>query len=245
MGGRVTLLWKLNCYSSRRQRRPWTVFTAEFAFARVFCEHFSSFAALIYGVRSAISDARFTTLTTRERPDAELVAAAREGDSDSFTELYHRYYAAAVGIAYSTLSDRHLAEDTAQEAFAIACRDLGRLRRDDRFVHWLNAICRKTACRLVRWKSRSGLPEDLPWAAAATAGDGPCEDRASLVRQAVQRLSASAREIVVLRYFSGLSREQTAAVLGISVQAVHSRLCRPGGRWPTSSHVKASEGGRV
>ena len=167
-------------------------------------------------------------MTTRERPDAELVAAAREGDTDSFTELYRRYYAAAVGIAYSTLSDRHLAEDAAQEAFAIVCRDLGRLRRDDKFVHWLNAICRRVACRLVKWKSRGGLPEDLPWAAATDHGDDRGFPRGSrnLVRQSMQRLSASAREIVVLRYFSGLTHEQIAAALGISAQAVHSRLCR-------------------
>ena len=168
-------------------------------------------------------------MTTREWPDAELVAAAREGDADGFTELYRRYYVAAVGIAYSTLSDRHLAEDAAQEAFAIVCRDLARLRRDDKFVHWLNAICRKVACRLVKWKSRGGLPEDQPWAAAAELGDDRAnsrEDRANLVRQSVQRLSASAREIVVLRYFSGLTHEQIAAALGISAQAVHSRLCR-------------------
>ena len=161
-------------------------------------------------------------MTTRERPDAELVAAAREGDAEGFTELYRRHYAAAVGIAYSTLSDRHLAEDAAQEAFAIVCRDLGRLRRDDKFVHWLNAICRKVACRLVKWKSRGGLPEDLPWAVTTDHDD----DRANLVRQSMQRLSASAREIVVLRYFSGLTHEQIAAALGISAQAVHSRLCR-------------------
>ena len=67
---------------------------------------------------------------------------------------------------------------------------------------------------------------DLPWAAATELGDDPREHRANLVRQAVQRLSASAREIVVLRYFSGLSHEQIATVLGISAQAVHSRLCR-------------------
>ena len=168
-------------------------------------------------------------MTTRERPDVELVGAARRGDADSFAELYHRHYVAAVGIAYSTLSDRHLAEDAAQEAFAIVCRDLGRLRRDDKFVHWLNAICRKVACRLVKWKSRGGLPEDLPWAAAADHGDDRAnsrDDRAKLVRQSVQRLSARAREIVVLRYFSGLSHEQIAAILGISAEAVHSRLCR-------------------
>ena len=167
-------------------------------------------------------------MTTRERPDAELVAAARQGDADSFAELYLRHYAAAVGIAYAALSDRHLAEDAAQEAFAIVCRDLGRLRRDDKFVHWLNAICRKVACRLVKWKSRNGLPDDRPWA-AADHGDGRADsrdDRAKLVRQAVQRLSASAREIVVLRYFSGLKQEQIGAALGISAQAVHSRLCR-------------------
>jgi RNA polymerase sigma-70 factor, ECF subfamily len=168
-------------------------------------------------------------LTMPERPDAELVAAARKGDVDGFAELYRRYYAAAVGIAYSTLSDRHLAEDAAQEAFAIVCRDLARLRRDDKFVHWLNAICRKVSCRLVKWKSRGGLPEDRPWAAATErTGDraDARENHANLVRQSLQRLSASAREIVVLRYFSGLSHEQIGAVLGISAQAVHSRLCR-------------------
>jgi RNA polymerase sigma-70 factor, ECF subfamily len=168
-------------------------------------------------------------LTMRERLDAEWVAAARKGDADGFAELYRRHYVAAVGIAYATLSDRHLAEDAAQEAFAVVCRDLWRLRRDDKFVHWLNAICRKVACRLVKWKSRNGLPSDRPWAAAAELGGDPsdsCAERANLVRQSMQRLPASAREIVALRYFSGLTHEQIAAALGISAQAVHSRLCR-------------------
>lgn len=168
-------------------------------------------------------------MTTLERSDAELVAAARRGDADSFAELYHRHYVAAVGIAYANLSDRHLAEDAAQEAFAIVCRDLARLRRDDKFVHWLNAIARKVARRLAKWKSRGGLPEDLPWAAGTNRGPDQAdsrEDRERLVRQAMQRLSAGAREIVSLRYFSGLTHEQIAATLGISADAVHSRLCR-------------------
>jgi RNA polymerase sigma-70 factor, ECF subfamily len=167
-------------------------------------------------------------LTMRERPDAELVAAARNGDADSFAELYHRHYVAAVGIAYANLSDRHLAEDAAQEAFAIVCRDLARLRRDDKFVHWLNAICRKVARRLVKWKSRGGLSDDLPWAVGTNHDDhvDSREDRERLVRQAVQRLPARAREIVALRYFSSLTHEQIAAALGISADAVHSRLCR-------------------
>jgi RNA polymerase sigma-70 factor, ECF subfamily len=196
---------------------------------RIFGDHFSGLGALICGGRWTTPKARFTILTTSDRPDAELVAAARQGDADGFAELYRRYYAAAVGIAYASLSDRHLAEDAAQEAFAVACRDLGRLRRDGKFVHWLNAICRKVARRLRKWKSLSGLPEDFPWADATSGDDGQADsaaERANLVRQAVRRLSASGREIVVLRYFSGLTYEQIATVLGISPDAVHSRLCR-------------------
>ncbi|MFC1677295.1 RNA polymerase sigma factor, partial [Planctomycetota bacterium] len=39
----------------------------------------------------------------------------------SFGELYERYYPTMVWIAYSILDDRNLAEDAAQETFAVAC----------------------------------------------------------------------------------------------------------------------------
>jgi RNA polymerase sigma-70 factor, ECF subfamily len=66
--------------------------------------------------------------------DAELVKAACAGDVDSFRKLYERYYGMAVGIACSRLTDKHLAEDAAQEAFAIACRRLYSLRDTQRFA---------------------------------------------------------------------------------------------------------------
>ena len=156
------------------------------------------------------------------RTDAELVEAARNGDVSSFGELYRRYYAAAVGIAYCWVSDRHLAEDAAQEAFAIACRDLGRLRRAEKFAGWLKAICRKVARRFAKSKSRHELPADVASPTTADAGD----DRASLVRQSVRRLPERAREVILLHYFSGLSYEEIAGILKTSPQAVHGRLIR-------------------
>ena len=156
------------------------------------------------------------------RTDAELVEAARSGDVSGFGELYRRHYATAVGIAYCALSDHHLAEDAAQEAFAIACRDLCRLRRVEKFAPWLHAICRKVARRLAKSKWRCPLPADV---ASATAAQ-PDGDRASLVRCAVGRLPERAREVVLLHYFSGLTHEQVAAALGTSPQAVHGRLLR-------------------
>lgn len=157
-----------------------------------------------------------------DRTDADLVEAARHGDVSSFGELYRRHYAAAVGIAYCWVSDRHLAEDAAQEAFAIACRDLGRLRHADKFAGWLGAICRKVSRRLVKSKSRYDLPAEI---ATATVTD-PDDDRSSQVRQSVQRLPARAREVILLHYFSGLSYEEIAESLGTSPQAVHGRLLR-------------------
>jgi RNA polymerase sigma-70 factor (ECF subfamily) len=157
-----------------------------------------------------------------ERTDAELVEAARSGDVSSFGELYRRHYKAVVGIAYSAAADYHLAEDAAQEAFAVACRDLGRLRRAERFAAWLGAICRKTARRLARAKSRGCLPAHI---VAATTAD-PAGDRAGLVRRSVARLPLRTREVIVLHYFSRLSYEEIAATLGTSPQAVHGRLLR-------------------
>ena len=157
-----------------------------------------------------------------ERTDAELVEAARNGDVGSFGELYCRHYAKAVGIAYCATGDRHLAEDAAQEAFAVACRDLGRLRQADKFAPWLIAICRKAARRVARSKFRHPLSEDMP----STADQNPDDDRGEAVRQSVRRLPGSAREVIVLHYFSGLSHEQISAALGISPQAVHGRLIR-------------------
>jgi len=156
------------------------------------------------------------------RTDAELVGAARNGDVSSFGELYRRHYKAAVGIAYCALWDHHLAEDATQEAFAIACRDLGRLRQADRFAQWLGGICRKVASRAAKSRFRHALPEEAIPAAETERPD----ERHEAVRQSVHRLPETAREVIVLHYFGGLSHQAIAETLGISPQAVHGRLIR-------------------
>lgn len=127
-----------------------------------------------------------------------------------------------VGIAYGVVCDHHLAEDAAQETFAIACRDLGRLKRPARFANWLRGICRNVARSMVRRKMGVAVTRDVP-APADDAADCPTDE---IVWKCVGQLPASEREAVVLRYFSGLKGEQIAATLGISLQAVYGRLKR-------------------
>ena len=72
--------------------------------------------------------------------DKTLVERAAKGDGESFTELCRRYYGAMVAIGHAILRDRHLAEDAAQQAFAKAAVNLGKLRNTDQFGSWPAAI---------------------------------------------------------------------------------------------------------
>jgi RNA polymerase sigma-70 factor (ECF subfamily) len=89
-----------------------------------------------------------------EQSDAALVEAAQHGRLDSFGALYQRYYNPVVALAYAQLGDKHAAEDAAQEAFAIACRELRTLRDREKFGAWLGGICRNVTKQMLRRKAR-------------------------------------------------------------------------------------------
>ena len=157
-----------------------------------------------------------------QKPDLTLVERACNGNADSFTELCRRYYPAMVAIAHSVLGDRHLAEDAAQQAFAKAVRKLPQLKNKSKFADWLAAICRNAARDMARTAEKVHATEDLSTIAAESHQDGPTK----AVKKAISKLSASAREVIFLRYYDGMTYEQISAVLGISTQAINGRLRR-------------------
>jgi RNA polymerase sigma-70 factor (ECF subfamily) len=157
-----------------------------------------------------------------QKADAKLVEAAIDGDADSFAELCRCYYPAMVAIAHSILGDRHSAEDAAQQAFAKAAVKLPQLRNSSQFASWLAAICRNAARDMGRSTEKVHTGQDLSMIAAETHENGMTD----AVRQALDKLSASAREVIYLRYYDGMSYEQMSAVLGISEQAINGRLRR-------------------
>jgi RNA polymerase sigma-70 factor (ECF subfamily) len=154
--------------------------------------------------------------------ETRLVEAAQKGHLESFGALYERYHSSMVGLAYSLLADRNLAEDAAQEAFAIACHKLRELRRKDRFGAWLATICRNVVRTMLRAKGRTAA---LNLQKPPESQDN-CEHYCDAIRRAVWNLRAADREVVVLRYYDNMSYEQIAQVLDISVQAVNGRLNR-------------------
>ena len=156
------------------------------------------------------------------KSEEQLIQGAKNGCLDCFSQLYRQFYASMVAVGYSVLADRHLAEDAAQETFAIACQELQSLKHPDKFASWLAGICRNVSKQMLRSRKEVIAADRL-----ATVDQKANDQHAALaVRQALWQLSARAREPIVLRYYNSMSYEQIAAVLGISQKAVHGRLIR-------------------
>jgi RNA polymerase sigma-70 factor (ECF subfamily) len=157
----------------------------------------------------------------KQPSDEQLVEQAENGCLDSFGVLYRRFYGSMVALAYSATGNIHTAEDAAQETFAIACRDLSKLKSKDKFAAWLAGICRNVAKQMNRQEFHKNVHR-LP------SLQSPREENifSDEVRRIVWQLHRRDREPIVLRYYDNLPYEQIAGVLGISLQAVHGRLIR-------------------
>jgi len=158
---------------------------------------------------------------TDQSAESQLVEQAQNGRLDSFSALYERFYGSMVALAYSATGNIYAAEDIAQETFAIACRDLPKLRSKDKFTAWLAGICRNVAKQMNRQEIQKNVHR-LPSSRAQPEQNLFTDE----VRRTVWQLRPRDREPIVLRYYDNLSYEQIAGVLGISVQAVHGRLIR-------------------
>lgn len=155
--------------------------------------------------------------------EAKLVEAAQNGHLESFGALYERYHSSMVALAYSMLANIDLAEDAAQEVFAIACREIGSLKSKDKFGAWLAGICRNVSRQILRANKVKPLTQnDNP----ISENDGKREEHREIIRRALWSLRVSERELVVMRYFDGFSQAHISEVLGISPQAVNGRLVR-------------------
>ncbi len=155
-----------------------------------------------------------------EISEINLIDAAMSGDIESFGKLCGRYYSSMVAISYSILSDHQLAEDAAQETFARALVNFRKLREPERFAPWLAAICRNVARDMLSERNAKFNKEAL-----SHITQQKNEDHLQINR-AIEKLPDSMKELVVLRYYDGLSYEQISSVLGISRASINGRLTR-------------------
>jgi RNA polymerase sigma-70 factor (ECF subfamily) len=159
--------------------------------------------------------------------DGELVRAARDGDARAFAELVRRYRRAAYAVALSVTRHHEDAEDAAQESFLTALDRIEECRNPEKFSGWLLTIVRNRSRNLLR-REKLRKSEPIPFG-VATLEPGPEKqtERAELrarLRRALDELSETQREIVLLHDLEGWKHREISDRMGIPSGTVRSHL---------------------
>jgi RNA polymerase sigma-70 factor (ECF subfamily) len=160
--------------------------------------------------------------------EAFLVRAARRGDLDAFGELMRRHEQPTYRLALRMLGSAAEAEDAAQDAFLRAWRSLPKFEGSSSFSTWLYRITTNRCLNIIAARRPS---ETLDETRAGDRRDDPAtraqqREELSALTASIGRLPAEQRAALVLREFEGLSYDEVADVLQISLAAVKGRIHR-------------------
>jgi len=168
----------------------------------------------------------------------QLVAAAKTGDRKALEALVKQHEARVYRFGRHMCRDTHDAEEVLQETFLAMTRSLADYRGAASLSTWLYSIAR-SFCIKKRRRSKfapeyiESLNGEADAAPLAVADPGRAPDEAVAAAQlkatldrAIATLRPMYREVLVLRDVEGLTAPEVSESLGITVQAVKSRLHR-------------------
>jgi RNA polymerase sigma-70 factor (ECF subfamily) len=178
--------------------------------------------------------------TAHFREEQRMITLILAGDSRLFHELIRPYERSVYVMALSFLHNEADAEDTVQEAFLKAFRNLGSFRGEAKFGTWLISITLNEARSRIRrknsdkmeWLDESpGEPGHVSPALLRDWKEIPSEalerhEVRILLQEAVAALPLIYREVFLLRDVEELSIVEAAEVLKISVASIKVRLHR-------------------
>lgn len=185
-------------------------------------------------VADAAEPQRGRSARGRVPADEALVRRVVEGDEPALAALYDRYGRPAYSLARRICADDGIAEDVVQEVFLTFWRDPRRyVAERGAFGSWLMTLVHHKAVDAVRRESairRRTVPaaeDGEEW----SAPPGPGADKAALgavvagqVRDALGDLPAEQRQALALAYFGGYTQREVAALTGVPLGTVKSRM---------------------
>ncbi|HEY6075079.1 MAG TPA: sigma-70 family RNA polymerase sigma factor, partial [Anaerolineales bacterium] len=173
---------------------------------------------------------------------ADLLEGIRLGAPAAVEALFDRYHGKVYGLAMSILKNKSDAEEAAQDVFLSVVRKADRFQGNSALYSWIYRICVNTCLmRLRRGRRAETFPieEYLPVFTKEGAYARPVEDWSReverrhlekelglVIKRFMDELSEKYRVVFVLSDVEGLSNEETAQVLDLTIAAVKSRLHR-------------------
>ena len=170
--------------------------------------------------------------------DHQLVGLARQGDRDAFGELIHRHRRRCANLATSILHHRGEAEEETQNACWKAFQHIDQFNGDAQFSTWLLRIVENQCLMLIRRRRLAqfvhlddldpdrGAPTQLPTPDADPEGSLGKQEVLQVLQAEIRSIPPLLRRVLVMRDVEEMPVNDLAAVLGITVAAVKSRLLR-------------------
>ena len=185
------------------------------------------------------------SVEARAASEVQFVEKLRAGEAEAFERLVAERSGEIYALLYRLTEDAEEARDLTQETFLRAFQSIGSFRGDACLKTWLYRIALNQARNRWRWwrrhrhnlttslDARNGdreqpLSESLR---ASSSGSNPeqetlARERELALRTTLRSIGRPYREVLILRDVEGLSYEEIAAALEISVGTVKSRLSR-------------------
>ena len=162
----------------------------------------------------------------RSRELEQLLLQVGRGDREAFARLYGLTRGAVYALALSLLRDAHEAQDVAQDAFVRVWESAPSYRPQGSPMAWLLTVARNLALSRLRQSGRQTALDEEAWnAIPAAAPDVSPEDR-QVLQDALARLGAEERRIILLHAVAGLKHRETAQLLELPLSTVLSKYHR-------------------
>ena len=171
------------------------------------------------------------------RTDNELAVAVREGKPDLYAEIIERYQGKLFAYLYRMIGNRDEAEDLLQDVFIKAYKNLNSFDVDRKFSSWIyriahneavNYIKRKSLKRFISWEDISSTRDKLESSSSEEGADDAWarKEIRQEVSEALKKLPAKYKEVLLLRFFSDKSYEEISEILGRPVNTVGTLINR-------------------
>jgi RNA polymerase sigma-70 factor (ECF subfamily) len=171
-----------------------------------------------------------------EISDDQIIERTLAGDTDAFSLLVRRWERPIYGLSLRMLGRDEDARDVCQETFLAAFRNLRKFRGDAKFSSWLYRIA-INACH-SRLRKQTGVieqpieqedPDGHRFEIQDTTTEFMPErlhrdQRAELVRRALQALPAEIRQVIIMKEYEELTFAEISEILQVPVSTIKSRL---------------------
>ncbi len=169
--------------------------------------------------------------------EAQAIQAAQKGDLAAFNRLVMAYQGLAYNVAYRIVGDTGAAADACQEAFLSAFKGIGGFRGGS-FKSWVLRIVTNACYDQLRYQGRrpanslDEVAEDPDYSPQLVNGHERPEDYilrqelSGVIQLGIKTLPADQRVTLVLSDVQGFNYQEIAAITGVSLGTVKSRLSR-------------------